>query len=199
MSATVALVVAIGAAMLVAGCSTAPTTSETSAGKPRGTRAEAASEATSGIVSVPGTPKAPSPLDLYKQSAARHIVAKNRAHTFDDVPEHFLRSIVVLRIVVDGRGTVKTVLVDRGNGYTNLERAAVKAVRDSSPLPAPPPSLVRLGTLEYSESFLFRKDNRFQVRSIALEQPDPSAPRPLKTATATPPPAAPQAKNTARK
>jgi protein TonB len=199
MSAIVALLVAIGAAVLVAACSTGPTTSPTSAGKPRDTQAEAANEAASGIVSAPGTPKAPSPLDLYKQSAARHIVAKNRARTFDDVPEHFLRSIVVLRIVVDGRGTVKTVLVDRGNGYTNLERAAVKAVRDSSPLPAPPPPLVRSGALEYSESFLFRKDNRFQVRSIALEQPDPNAPRPVKTATATPPPAARQAKNTARK
>jgi protein TonB len=199
MSATVALLVAIGAAALVAACSTAPTTSPTSAGKPRDTPAEAASEATSGVVSVPGTPKAPSPLDLYKQSAARRIVAKNRARTFDDVPEHFLRSIVVLRIVVDGRGTVKTVLVDRGNGYTALERVAVKAVRDSSPLPAPPPQLVRVGALEYSESFLFRKDNRFQVRSIALEQPDPNAPRSVKAATATPPTAAPQAKKIAQK
>jgi protein TonB len=184
MNAALALLIAIGVAVLVAACATTPTSSAPATVKGKEAAPDAPGEALSPNVAVPATPKPPSALDLYKQGAARHIAVKNRARTFEDVPEHFLRSIVVLRIVVDGRGAVKSVWVDRGNGYTSLEKVAVKAVRDSSPLPAPPPQLVRTGSLEYSESFLFRKDNRFQIRSIALEQPDPDAP-PVKRAAAT--------------
>lgn len=183
MSGAAALLLALGAAILVAACATSSSPSAPTTAKRKEAAPDAGTEAVTGGTGT-GAPvftvRAPSPLDLYKQSAARHIVAKNRSRTFDDVPEHFLRSIVVLRIVVDGQGTVKTVWVDRGNGYTSLERVAVKAVRDSSPLPPPPVGLARTGMLEYSESFLFRKDNRFQVRSIALEQPDPDAPPAVK-------------------
>jgi protein TonB len=198
-NAALALLIAIGIAVLIAACSIAPTSPPPAASRGRQAAPDAAGEAVPPSVALPTTPKPPSPLDLYKQSAARHIVVKNRPRTFEDVPEHFLRSIVVLRIVVDSRGTVKTVFVDRGNGYTSLEKVAVKAVRDSSPLPAPPPQLVRTGSLEYSESFLFRKDNRFQIRSIALEQPDPDAPPPVKRAAGTQATAAPAQATPAKK
>jgi protein TonB len=178
-----ALVAAAFAAGLLAACASGPGAPGTAAERPApappatGPKAEPAT--------APPFPAVPTALDLYKQGAARHISAKNRSRTFTDVPEHFLRSIVVVRIVVDSKGAVKSARVDRGNGYRNLEQVAVKAVRDSSPLPAPPPELMRAGALEYSETFLFRHDNRFQIRSIALEQPDPDAPRPVKSPAAT--------------
>jgi protein TonB len=182
--------IAVSVTALVAGCTAGSGTSAKAPEKPSTAAAPPASTATP--ATAPPLPAAPTALDLYKQSAARQVSAKNKSRTFTDVPEHFLRSIVVVRIVVDGRGVVKSARVDRGNGYKNLEQIAVKAVQDSSPLPAPPPDILRAGTLEYSETFLFRKDNRFQIRSIALEQPDPDAPRPAKSpATA----AAPAAKN----
>lgn len=170
MTPIIPLLLALAIAALLAACATAPESpgaGATTADAATGTPASPAAPS-------PAVPPSPSPLDLYKQGAARHLVAKNKPRTFDTVPHHFLRSIVVLRIVVDARGVVRTVWVERGNGYVKLEQVAMKAVRDSSPLPAPPPELMRTGALEYSETFLFRNDNKFQVRSIALEQPDPN-------------------------
>jgi len=116
------------------------------------------------------SPAPPSPLDLYKQSAAKRIVERNKPRVFEGVPEHFLRSIVVLRLAVDVKGTVRSANLYRGNGYTELEAAARTAALAASPLPPPPTELLRGGVLEFNETWLFRKDGKFQVRSIALPQ-----------------------------
>jgi protein TonB len=43
-------------------------------------------------------------------------------------------------------------------------------VRAAAPFPAPPTSLLRRGTLEIAETWLFRDDGKFQVRSLAEVQ-----------------------------
>jgi protein TonB len=50
------------------------------------------------------------------------------------------------------------------------EKVAHSSVRAAAPFPAPPTSLLRRGTLEIAETWLFRDDGKFQVRSLAEVQ-----------------------------
>jgi TonB family protein len=109
-------------------------------------------------------------LDVYKQHAAKHIAAVTPDRQADSLPP-MLKSVVVLDISVDREGNPVHVAVRRSNGYKDLERAAVESVKRAGPLPAP--SAAVLGghpTVSYVETWLFRHDGRYQIRSIAEEQ-----------------------------
>ena len=59
----------------------------------------------------------------------------------------------------------------RSPGIAALDIAALGSLRAASPLPAPPASkLSPAGALVLSETWLFRKDGRFQLRTLALPQ-----------------------------
>jgi len=75
------------------------------------------------------------------------------------------------------------VVMFRSNGYTDLEKRAIAAVSRAAPYPAPDPSLLAgQASLTFLESFLFRDDGRFQVRTVAEEQSTGLEPRPRKPA-----------------
>ena len=81
-----------------------------------------------------------------------------------------LKSIVVLSIAVAADGKPLRVSVLRTNGYRDLVQRAVDSVHQAAPLPRPDRRLLRGGQTEFTESWLFRDDGRFQIRSIADEQ-----------------------------
>lgn len=120
-------------------------------------------------VTAPPTGPALSPLDLYKRDLAREILKANSAKTYDGVPPHFLRAVVVLQLTIDGKGAVTQIRTVRTRD-AELAAVAAKSVRAAAPLPAPPPELLRRGRLELAETWLFRDDGRFQVRSLAEAQ-----------------------------
>jgi len=109
-------------------------------------------------------------IDVYKQLVASSIHRANPQHLFDGAPPPMLKSIVVLSITIDADGKPVRVNVLRTNGYRDLAQRAVDSVHQAAPLPRPHPSLVRGGQAEITESWLFRDDGRFQIRSIAQEQ-----------------------------
>jgi protein TonB len=51
-----------------------------------------------------------------------------------------------------------------------LAAVATRSVRAVGPLPAPPPEFLRRGELQLVETWLFRDDGRFQVRTLAEPQ-----------------------------
>jgi len=163
---TLLRIAATAAAVTVAGC--APQSErpapppETRAEQPVPPAAESKAEA-------PATPapKPKTPLDLYKEDVARHVAAKNSAKVYAGVPPHFLRSVVVVQVTVDRQGSVTRLRTLRTNGYADLEHAAHRSVTAAVPLPAPPTALMRAGMFEFSETWLFRDDGRFQLRSLA--------------------------------
>ena len=55
----------------------------------------------------------------------------------------------------------------RSNGYKALENAALDSVRRAAPY-APPPLLARRadGSVSFLETFLFRDDGRYRIRSL---------------------------------
>lgn len=109
-------------------------------------------------------------LENWKRTVAEKVHATNRDHLFDGRPEHLLRAVIVLEVTVDREGRVTRSKILRSPGIASLDSVALGSLKAASPLPAPPPKLVTRGPLVFSETWLFRKDGRFQLRSLALPQ-----------------------------
>ena len=109
-------------------------------------------------------------LEGWKQRAAERIHDINRKSLFEGRPEHLLRAVIVVELTVDRAGKVTNSKIMRSPGIGALDSAALRSLRAASPLPAPPSSLLVRGALVYQETWLFRKDGRFQLRSLALPQ-----------------------------
>ena len=109
-------------------------------------------------------------MDAYKQDVARWIYRSSADMLFDGVPPPMLKSVVVLSVAIDGQGRPKRVAVLRSNGYRALNQLAMQSVKGAAPLPRPGRSLMRGGVVEFSETWLFRDDGRFQIRSLAQVQ-----------------------------
>lgn len=109
-------------------------------------------------------------VDGYKRDAARRVYYRSTRQLYDGPPPPLLKSVVVLSIEVDRDGDVKDVRVVRSNGLRDLERAAIGSVRDASPLPRPHDRIVKRNRVGFYETWLFRDDGRFQIRSLADAQ-----------------------------
>lgn len=109
-------------------------------------------------------------LESWKQRAAGRIHEVNSKHLFEGRPEHLLRAVIVVEATVDRTGKVMNSKIMRSPSIASLDAAALRSLGSASPLPAPPPSLIARGPLVYQETWLFRKDGRFQLRSLALPQ-----------------------------
>ena len=109
-------------------------------------------------------------IEDYKRDAARHVYFHNAPKLYEGAPPPLLKSIVVLNIKVDANGTPTHVSVMRSNGFRELDRLAVQSVHDAAPLPIPHRALQKRGITEFVETWLFRSDSRFQIRSLAEVQ-----------------------------
>jgi len=109
-------------------------------------------------------------LEAWKQRAAGRIHEVNSKQLFEGRPEHLLRAVIVVEATVDRNGKVTNSKIMRSPGIASLDAAALKSLGSASPLPSPPASLIARGPLVYQETWLFRKDGRFQLRSLALPQ-----------------------------
>ncbi len=105
-------------------------------------------------------------LDDYKRDVAKRIAAANAASYSAPLPE-VMKSIVVLEITVDDLGAPIVVSVLRSNGYGELAQRALQSVAKAAPFAAPGPELMRgAGSVSFLETFLFRDDDSFQLRSL---------------------------------
>lgn len=109
-------------------------------------------------------------LEEWKQRAAERIHQVNRKDLFEGRPEHLLRAVIVVEITVDRQGNVTNSSIRRSPSIASLNAAALRQLRNASPLPSPPVALISRGALTYQETWLVRKDGRFQLRSLALPQ-----------------------------
>jgi protein TonB len=108
----------------------------------------------------------PLTLDGYKKEFARRV-AYASPETFDDPLPEMLKSVVVLDITIDRDGRLARVSVRRSNGYAELEKVALNSVRRAGPYASPAWSLRRGdGSVHFLETFLFRGDGRFRIRSL---------------------------------
>lgn len=109
-------------------------------------------------------------LATYKLEVARWITHNSTEHLFEGAPPPSLKSVVVLTIIIDSDGRLSRVAVLRSNGFKALEQRALQSVKAAAPLPRPGLIVSRRGLVEFTETWLFRDDGRFQLRSLALPQ-----------------------------
>ena len=122
---------------------------------------------------APPTAAAP-PVALLTLEAYKRAFAERVAHASPDlfrepVPP-MLKSVVVLDITIDREGRVAHVEVRRSNGYKALENRAMDSVRRAAPYASPSRQVRRGdGTVNFLETFLFRDDGRFQIRTLVAD------------------------------
>lgn len=149
------LAVGISCAALLAACSTP---SVTPPAQSTGPQAAAVPSAAQRI--------APLTLDGYKKSVAERIASASPDIFAEPLPEMF-KSIVVLDITIDRDGRLANVSVRRSNGYKALENRAMESVKRAAPFVAPAFTVRgRDGSVNFLETFLFRDDGRFRIRSL---------------------------------
>ncbi|MCA1248799.1 TonB C-terminal domain-containing protein [Massilia sp. MS-15] len=109
-------------------------------------------------------------LDAYKAHVARHIVERNADRTFSGRLPPMLPAIVVVNITVDRDGRLADVQVQRARD-PDAARVALASMLRSSPLPRPHGLLAANSrAMTFSETFLFDRDYRFQLRILAAPQ-----------------------------
>ena len=109
-------------------------------------------------------------LDAYKAQVARHIVERNAGRSFSGRLPPMLPAIVVVNITVDRDGQLTDVRVQRARD-PDAARVALASMLRSGPLPRPHGLLVANSrAMSFSETFLFDRDYRFQLRSLAGPQ-----------------------------
>lgn len=123
-------------------------------------------------VETPHSHSAASTIDGYKRDIAQRIARMNSARVYAGRPQALLRSVVVLRYVVDERGQLLRSEILRSNRDRETESTALTTLRNSAPFPRPASHLLRHGRMEIAETWLFNNDGRFQLRSIAEAQMD---------------------------
>ena len=161
----------VGVALALTGCgggSRAPAGSDAAPGAPI---VEAPIPAPAAVRRPPGlgAPRNSQARNLvtYKTEFAERLYEGNTAQVFSGTPPHALRSIVVLNLTIDVAGAVRSVRVFRDNGDDETRDAAVASVHRAAPYPRPAAALLRGGQMQFTETWLFRDDGQFQLRSMA--------------------------------
>lgn len=108
----------------------------------------------------------------YKQDIAQRISHVNSTRVYPGRPQALLRSVVVVRYYVDRDGHLVRSEIMRSNRDPETEAIALATLKNAAPFPKPASHLLQQGRVEIAESWLFNKDGRFQLRSVAQPQMD---------------------------
>lgn len=108
----------------------------------------------------------------WRRALAQHILTVNKDRVFEGRPPYPLKAVVVLELEVGADGKIRNASVLRTPKHAReLGPAAVRTVQAAVPLPPPPRALLGRGTsVRFTETWLFREDDRFQLRTLAQEQ-----------------------------
>jgi periplasmic protein TonB len=107
----------------------------------------------------------------WRRAVAEQIHAAHRDRVFAGRPPHPLKAVVVVDITLRGDGQVVQTEIMRAPSHArHLGDEAAKMARAAGPYPVPPASVAARGSIRLTETWLFRDDDRFQVRTLALTQ-----------------------------
>ncbi|HYD60351.1 MAG TPA: hypothetical protein VEC35_08350 [Noviherbaspirillum sp.] len=163
MNTRLAILIATG---VLAGCASRPAETPVAHTPTKPVRAEKKTEPVEARASSART------VDGYKRDLALRISEVNAGKVYAGRPQALLRSVVVLRYVIDAQGNIVRSEIMRSNRDRETESTAMATLRDSAPFPQPASHLLKRGQLELTETWLFNNDGRFQLRTIAQPQMD---------------------------
>jgi hypothetical protein len=155
----------LGAAALLAACSTSTPESPKGATRPAPPAAEAPRAAPPAAADVK-TSQATTPR-AYRADAAHHIYALNQDRIWKGRLPPLLHAVGVLQVEVDGRGSVRSMNWLRAPRHAPEVMAQIeKTVRDAAPFPVP----ARMGKVVYTDTWLWHKSGRFQLDTLTEGQ-----------------------------
>jgi hypothetical protein len=103
----------------------------------------------------------------WKRLAAERIHTQSKQHTYDGKVPDIIHAVVVVQMTVAPDGKVLKSEVLRSPAYAGPEAAlAVKSAYAASPLPPIPATSASNRPIQVAETWLFRKDGRFQLRTL---------------------------------
>ncbi len=108
----------------------------------------------------------------WRRALAQHILTINREQVFEGRPPDPLKAVVVVELTVGADGRIHGASVMRAPDHArDLGPVAVRTARAASPLPPPPRAMLGRGnSVRFTETWLFRQDDRFQLRTLAQTQ-----------------------------
>jgi hypothetical protein len=151
---------------LVAACSSAPPPATPVARTPAPAQqppmeAQAPVLAAPVLVSQASTPRA------YRKDAASHLYARNHDRIYKGKLPPLLYAVGVLQVEVDSRGNVRHISWMRAPSHAPEVMAEIeRTVRAAAPFPAPQ----RMGTVVYTDTWLWHKSGRFQLDTLTEGQ-----------------------------
>lgn len=108
----------------------------------------------------------------YRQDAARHIYAHNQHRIFSGPMPPLLYAIGTLQVHVDAQGNIRMLDWMRApNHAPEVIREIERTVRAAAPYPV----AVQLGTVIYTDTWLWHKSGRFQLDTLTEGQLDRSS------------------------
>ena len=171
------MVAAISAvAVAVAGCGSAPPPPAAPSGSSVSAPPPAVSSTSSTPLTAGGTSAGPRlasrdpALEQWKRQVAEHIHSANARQLFEGRPHHLLQGVIVVDVTVDRSGKVTRSKIVRSPGIARLDSMVQASLKTASPLPAPPPAIVKTGAITYSETWLFTNDSKWRLRTLTLPQ-----------------------------
>jgi len=103
----------------------------------------------------------PSGLEDYKRTVALDVL-QHQPGAYCQPGDEMLKSVVILEIAIDGEGRLLGASVVRSNGHPELAQRALDTVVAAAPFTPP----VAGQGVQFLETFLFRDDECFQIRSL---------------------------------
>jgi len=162
--------------VVVAGCGSAPQSPPATAAPAASVSAPSAAPATPPAALGSSTGAGPRlaardpALEQWKRQAAERIHSANASQLFEGRPHHLLQGVIVVDVTVDRNGKVTRSKIVRSPGIARLNGMVQASLKTASPLPAPPPALVKTGAITYSETWLFTNDSKWRLRTLTLPQ-----------------------------
>lgn len=111
-----------------------------------------------------------SSIDAYKNEVALRIHAAS-PDISTGRPQDLLRAVIVLNVIMDRNGQPTRITIQRTPGDAEAEQRAIRSVQRAAPFPRPSNAILRgRSGVEFSETWLFNDDGRFQLRTLAQGQ-----------------------------
>ncbi|WP_313298384.1 hypothetical protein [Diaphorobacter sp.] len=103
----------------------------------------------------------------YRKDAAQHLYAKNAARIYKGKLQPLLYAIGVLQVSIDKHGKVRSLHWMRAPRHApEVMREIERTVRAAAPYPAP----VRMGSVVYTDTWLWDKSGKFQLDTLTEGQ-----------------------------
>lgn len=162
-----ALMPAVAAALVLAGCKSTPLPPDTSSSAPATVAPAAGPQSSTDYAAQTVRTSGATNPRAYRADAATHLYGLNQERLWKGRLPPLLYAIGVVDIEIDGRGNVRNINWRRAPKHAPEVIAEIeRTVRNAAPFPAP----VRMGKVVYTDTWLWHESGRFQLDTLTEGQ-----------------------------